>query len=304
MYLQQFQYLRVVIDEGSFTKAAKVLGISQPAITKSMASLEVSLGMVLFERDGRRKAPTAAAIQVALQGELFDSGIAIVKSNYGSRFKLSLPGRRGVHIGISAGAAMMYGPLIAQVWLDAGTLGPVRLVNGDSTELLSRLIRGELEIVIAPLPRASALRDLLAVELFSSTPAIYARRDHPLVRASSLTQLSDVGWVVVGQKGSPGLMVEETYRVRHMKPPRILVECSDYATLLHLVAQSDMMGIVPNDTIVKVLQPTKLKRLQIREGLAKYSVCLFRHRVEAIASRKKLDELVNALLGVAEDKSR
>ena len=39
-----------VVDKGSFTAAAKHLGITQPAVSAQIASLEASLGLQLFER--------------------------------------------------------------------------------------------------------------------------------------------------------------------------------------------------------------------------------------------------------------
>lgn len=39
-----------VVQEGSFTKAASVLGVSQPAVSQNVADLEKSLGVKLFER--------------------------------------------------------------------------------------------------------------------------------------------------------------------------------------------------------------------------------------------------------------
>ena len=39
-----------VADKGSFTAAARHLGITQPAVSAQIASLEASLGVQLFER--------------------------------------------------------------------------------------------------------------------------------------------------------------------------------------------------------------------------------------------------------------
>ena len=62
-----------VVDEGSFTAAARRLGISQPAISAQIASLESSLGFPLFQRgrtltltpEGESFLPYACRIQAA-----------------------------------------------------------------------------------------------------------------------------------------------------------------------------------------------------------------------------------------------
>ena len=39
-----------VVEEGSFTRAARRLGVSQPAVSTQIAQLEASIGLPLFER--------------------------------------------------------------------------------------------------------------------------------------------------------------------------------------------------------------------------------------------------------------
>lgn len=48
--LRQFETLQLVAEEGSFSKAARRLGISQAAISKHISALEAKLGCQLFER--------------------------------------------------------------------------------------------------------------------------------------------------------------------------------------------------------------------------------------------------------------
>ncbi|MFT4106355.1 MAG: LysR family transcriptional regulator [Lacrimispora sp.] len=54
MDLLQLQYFQVVARLGNVTQAAKELHVSQPSISKTIARLEESLGVPLFERSGRR----------------------------------------------------------------------------------------------------------------------------------------------------------------------------------------------------------------------------------------------------------
>src|SRR3954463_7299689 len=50
MTLRQMQYFLAVVDEGSFTRAAERLFVSQPALSHQVKALEQSLGGALLER--------------------------------------------------------------------------------------------------------------------------------------------------------------------------------------------------------------------------------------------------------------
>jgi DNA-binding transcriptional LysR family regulator len=53
MLLQQLMTFSRVADEGSFTRAAELLNLSQPAVTRQVAALEAEFGVSLVERSGR-----------------------------------------------------------------------------------------------------------------------------------------------------------------------------------------------------------------------------------------------------------
>src|SRR5690606_3854906 len=59
--LQQLITFCTVVDEGGFTRAAEVLKLSQPAVTKQVKSLEREMGAQLLTRAGRKVALTPAA---------------------------------------------------------------------------------------------------------------------------------------------------------------------------------------------------------------------------------------------------
>ena len=54
MELTQLKYFQVAATEKNFTRAAKKLHISQPALSKGIQNLENELGIQLFVRDGNR----------------------------------------------------------------------------------------------------------------------------------------------------------------------------------------------------------------------------------------------------------
>jgi DNA-binding transcriptional LysR family regulator len=58
--LRQLEYFITVVDEGSFTRAAEVLGVSQPGLSHQIQALERELGGPLLERLPRRVRLTPA----------------------------------------------------------------------------------------------------------------------------------------------------------------------------------------------------------------------------------------------------
>lgn len=65
--LQRLRCLVAVVDHGGFTGAAAELGVSQPAISRRIASLEHELGVRLLQRNNREVTPTAAGDRVLVR---------------------------------------------------------------------------------------------------------------------------------------------------------------------------------------------------------------------------------------------
>lgn len=62
--LRQLRCLVAIVDEGTFTDAAHVLGVSQAAVSRTLASLERALGVRLLRRTSREVVPTATGLRV------------------------------------------------------------------------------------------------------------------------------------------------------------------------------------------------------------------------------------------------
>ncbi|MGB6102720.1 MAG: LysR family transcriptional regulator [Pusillimonas sp.] len=63
--LIQLQHFGAVVRYGSFSAAARALGVAQPAVSQSVAILEEELGVRLFDRNSRKCTPTAAGLVFA-----------------------------------------------------------------------------------------------------------------------------------------------------------------------------------------------------------------------------------------------
>lgn len=277
MHLQHLRYLQLVIEKGSFASAAEAAGVSQPAITLAMRSLERAWGFVLFEKTGRQKTPTLAAVRAAQQaGELLSRlehlpRAAIESTGWSA-------GRRStaLRVGMAPAAALLYARAVEAAWRLHAPDGLLQIVGGTASEMLAALHDGGLDLVIAPLPRRFAAGGIKRLALHTSTPTIHARIGHPLAGARSLHDIAAAGWAVAGRAGTAGNVIEEAHRVHRLPPPRILVQCGDYPTLLELVSRTDLLCVVPHPA----LRPRDAARggfrvVRVNEGLPLYEVCLF-----------------------------
>lgn len=76
--IREYEAMRAVITSGSTNAAARLLGISQPAVSRAVGQLEARLNMVLFERRSGRLRPTAEAVRLNGQLDRLFEAIALI----------------------------------------------------------------------------------------------------------------------------------------------------------------------------------------------------------------------------------
>lgn len=270
---RNLELLRCVVESGGFTPAARIAGVSQPAISQAMRRLENQLGLPLFERHGRRQIPTARALELSQAMGMAEDQLRPALS--GQARAASPSEDRVIRVGLAPAAGLLYGPGMVNVLAKSGAGQRMSIMTGPAPEMLDALKRGALDLVVAPRPRGIDDDTLCEHLMYVSQPIIYCRQGHPLAGATSLREIIRAQWVVAGQSGTPGNVVEEAFRVRRWSQPRIAVHCTDYAMLVQIVADSDLLGVVSHPRLVAQSTPQSIVALSVDEGLPHYDVCLF-----------------------------
>ena len=94
MNIKQLQYFIAVVREGSFSAAAKSLGISQPPLSSQIKLLEEELAVELLERGCRPVRPTQAGELLYLRActltDLASATIAELRGSSGGKETLRL----------------------------------------------------------------------------------------------------------------------------------------------------------------------------------------------------------------------
>lgn len=273
MYLRYLQYLHAVIEKGSFALAAKACGVSQPAISHGMKALQAHFAQPLLVREGRRNVPTDLARAVAAQALPLAQGVEALP-----RASVAAADRHLLRVGLTSSAALVCGPLLYASWCLPNARRSLEMATADEGSLLEGLLQQRFDAVIAPKPRKFAHPDVVERRLYELHPQVYARKGHPMAQARSLAQLQGAAWACVGPSVSgPVDVLTEAHRVRRMPAPKMSVRCPDFASLLHLVAQSDLLAVVPHPALLGGAS-TLVAPLRLAESLPLYGMWLFEPR--------------------------
>jgi DNA-binding transcriptional LysR family regulator len=120
-----------------------VANISQPAMSLAMRALEAEWGMPVFEKVGRQKRPTPAAIAAARRAAALHGRIATLgQQNVTAQEWLHDASLPSLRIGLAPAAALLYGPVIEKAWRAHEPEGLLRTVGGSAPELLLEVQRG------------------------------------------------------------------------------------------------------------------------------------------------------------------
>ncbi|ETX16396.1 LysR family transcriptional regulator [Roseivivax halodurans JCM 10272] len=169
---------------GSVAQAATGLGVTQPAVSKSLRELEDILGAPLFDRTGRRVVlnPAGAAFQ-----RLAGSSVAALEQ---AQDAVQQAGRTTrLSVGALPTAATRLLPDAALRFRELRPDCTLRVSTGPNWLLLSQLREGALDLVVGRMADPQRMDGLTFRQLYTEAIRAVVRSDHPLVAVRDATDL-------------------------------------------------------------------------------------------------------------------
>jgi molybdate transport repressor ModE-like protein len=244
--LRDLHILLAVVQCGSMAKAARQLGVSQPAVSEAVAALEHALAVRLLERDRRGVQPTDAGSALLAAGRAaFDElrqgikQIELLADPTGGDLRIACPES------ISAG---ILGPIITQM---SERYPRVRLFVEpflfSARPLFPQLDNREVDLVITR-PTLPIPPDDYAVEvLFNDRIRLAAGKDGPWARRRriDLAELVDEPWITVPADDVGGRVVLDAFRARGLAEPRLAVTTYSIHLRHSLAADGRFIAALP-----------------------------------------------------------
>lgn len=176
--LRRLQHFVALSEEGAFSRAARRLHLTQPALTRSIKTLEDTLGLVLLERghDGVRLTGAGQTILAMARRTLLD---ALAIQREADLIRGIEVGRVAFGVGVLPASLFLAEVLIRQVAMRPRLL--VRVEVESWVRLQEKLQRDELDFAVAmthSLPPPAGYRVL---QLPTQRLGYFVRSIHPLV---------------------------------------------------------------------------------------------------------------------------
>lgn len=256
MNIAKLERLIAVYEAGSFRKAAKGFGVSQPALTWSIRQLEESLNLPLFVRGPRGITPTEACERLIVRARLIVNEQArlmaeVERSNRVKSLKL------GVHPILVTRA---FAAALAQFRVAHDDVA-MTVVDGYSAQLQDRLRQGDLDLALCATAAGREHEDEFVFEpLLPQTYSVYGSSDHPIftVRRGEKSG-GPHDWAQVAVPNVlPGRQDDEDIlrmldRIG-MVPHKAVVHSPSMPLIRTLVRHGGLLGLLPDDLMTHELE--------------------------------------------------
>lgn len=241
MDLKQLEYFVHVAELGSFTRAATVLRVAQPALSRQVRSLEVELRQPLFDRNGRGVTLTEGGKRLLAHGR----GILMQVE----RARQDLEDQRGaasgrLAIGLPPSVSRtLTGPLV-EAFRERFPKATLTMVEGLSTYVLEWLVLGRVDCAVVYNVTPAATVDLVPV-LEETLYLVSARGTARtlLGKPVPLARVAEHELVMPSRPHSIRMLLESTLATAGLKP-RIGLEIESVPAILDLVERNPLHAVL------------------------------------------------------------
>lgn len=239
----RLNHLVAVARCGSFTAAAVSVGVTQSAVTKSIADLERQLGFSMFHRTARGALLTEKGRDfVDRAARLLDDAKELLE---GSTTKGD-PFAGVLRVGVCP-ASLEWRLIDAIVHLQARHPSTRFEISGSSFERMVQQLRsGTVDVAVGFDAAFREWPDLRREPAGDLKSALFVRKDHPILDAAEITTDELANYVIVSPSDSRpyGAIVREVYESQGLDWRKKLHLIDYFPIVSRIVATSDAIGVV------------------------------------------------------------
>ncbi|HEY6463471.1 MAG TPA: LysR family transcriptional regulator [Polyangiaceae bacterium] len=244
--LNLFVVLHAVLEEGSATRAAKRLNVTQSAVSNALGRLRVALGDPLVVRHGRGLVATPRAAELApFVGQAIEHLEAAI--DHGRSF-VPAESTRTFTIAAADNHQTSEAPRIAAAFARGLPRASLRLVSADYLAASDGLATGDIDLTFSPSSLVGPGHR--GEHVFDERASLVVRRDHPRVRGKMTPRLfNELGHidveVALGKKGVGHHGAERHWRSVGLTR-RVAVTVPYFTTAAMMASRTELVAGLPS----------------------------------------------------------
>lgn len=268
MDFKRIRHALAVAEEKSFARAADKVNLSQPALSRSIQTLEEELGVLLFDRDNRNVNVTsvgavflARAKKLAYEMRGLERDMALLRSGDGGS------------VAFGAGPFPMASvvPRMTDLLRERHPGLRISITTNNWRQLLTQLRGEQLEFFIADTRDIEPAPDITITPLFRQHGALLVRAGHPLLdRPLRLDDLLDYGLASVTLPERVRPLVHRIFGIPQDAALPVALQCDQIPLLVHATVNSDLVLLATQAAVTEALADGRLAMLDVR-GLSDVS---------------------------------
>lgn len=239
----QLKALVAIADCGSFTMAARALGVSQPTVHRTARTLEALAGTPFFRA-------TASGVELTPAAQFFALGVKLARAEIqqaAEEIGALLGDDRGTfNLGMLPLARTSLVARAADALLSATKRVQIRVTDGHYAHLLKSLREGDLDCLIGALRQPAPADDVTEEFLFEDELTIVVHPRHPLAKrgAVDLEETLAFPWIAPPRDTPPGTYLFETLRIHERRTTPVRLVFSAPALMQEVLATGNYISIV------------------------------------------------------------
>ncbi|RUT29124.1 LysR family transcriptional regulator [Paenibacillus zeisoli] len=230
-----------VVEQASLNKASKLLNLSQPALSRKIAKLEDELGVLLFNRNGKRLELTRTGQLVYTYAiEQRQRHVQFLESI--SRYKQAE--RSVLTLGASLTTIQTTLPPLVKALMNKYPDTELKLVTGKTHEIVSHVRDKKVDFGVV----ASSIEEpgLLCIPLFEDHLELVVPSQHELLQEDRISMEDLSGQpMIIFSKGTWYRRVIDDLFARHNVIPDIRMEIDSFEAIVRLLPTCKAAALLP-----------------------------------------------------------
>ncbi len=274
MELRDIEYFAVIAEHGHLGRAAAALGLSQPALSKSLQRLQNDLQVLLVKR-------TPHGVELTAEGAALQLRVRELRLSLQSVAREIKEVSKGLvgHLRIGVGTVISE-HFLAVAFAKLLEYAPriiFKVSVSDNDLMVPALVNGELDLVINYYAGSSRVEGILYEHLYEDNQVVCAAANHRLARKKnvSLRDLADERWACAEASLASQQTLHERFRSANLPPPRAGLECRSTSLRLRTVMYSDLLDFTAQSAVQQFASDL-VKILPVKELAWRRSIGLMR----------------------------